>query len=194
MISLVHSRSGQVGSSSFSVSSVYLIPLSVWKENASSMDYSSFLQEICFRPSAASDIGDMLMFIANMRLAAAMVEGLNLRKVASRCVNLQYCLARAATCLTCLPFLGSSMPNSLRNLSMKWIEEIDRREKSSFFIIYSSNSINSCFSRMTECCFLSRLIILVVDGEMFSSSLAAIRMQTTAMDIKHGDSNPSMRS
>ena len=121
----------------------------------------------------------------NTRLAAAIYEGLKVKKQDSLYMNLQYCIARSTICrLVLLSYLSS--PNSRRNLSRNWMDETERRLKSSVRITFSSRSISIYFLRTIEYCSLTRSTMRTKDGDMFSSSFAAIRRQTVAKEMRSG--------
>ena len=95
--------------------------------------------------------GDALKFKLNNSAAAAVYEALNSMKQDSRCMNLQYCIARSTICrLVLLSYLSS--PKSRRNLSRNWMDVTQRRSKSSVLITSSSRSISIYFFNTIEYC------------------------------------------
>ena len=187
-ISQVQRRRGSLGStSSRSLFIKLVIESSMWIVNSSLMIVSSSSFGIASILSTASTILDWLKLIVNNRLAAAIWEGLNLKKHDSRCMNLQYYPDSIIICFTCLP-LSLIRPKSLKNLSRKKTGETLRRSKSSDRIMFSSRLSTFFTFRVTECFYLRILIIRGIEGEIGSSIFAAMRMDATDRVTKHGSS------
>lgn len=161
----------------------------MWRASVSFIRYYSFAAGIYFTLRTSSMILDALRFKLNNKLAAAICEALYFKKHDSLCMNLTYCIERS-TIYRLVLLSALSSPKSRRNLSRNWIAETERRSKQSVRIISSSKSISFYFFRRIECCSLRMLIILMNDGEMFSSSLAPISMQTAAREIRQGRLRP----
>ena len=132
---------------------------------------------------------DSLRLRARMREEAAIWEGRYLRNCSSLYINLQSLLAMSLICAVSVSSLWS--PRMSWYLSRKGTEDTKWRENSRALIIFSSSWMRACLVTKRRWVSARRRIMMLKEGCIGYSSLAAMRRQVTPSVTKQGAFYPS---